>query len=159
MRQVSSVRFPPIADVEPLKQHRGVKWTIRLMATAASICVSGCQRSLPPLLQGASSKGGIGYGCAELNDPASPPGPQFTQSPEMVERLRKEFPPGSPSKRIEASLQRQGFTLNGACSSDRTVHSAQFRGNRNEVVANVYWRQTPDGRVIWTFGDVAYTFL
>lgn len=137
-----------------------------LLAVLVVACLSWyplAQIGLPPLVKGASDTGGTGYDCA--TEPAPTSNPELDRSPEMIERLRKSFPPGSPSSRLRASLVRQGFTLEGACPRgyprppNPNVSWAQYRRNGNEVVANVYWRETPDGRLIWTFADVGYTFV
>ena len=145
----------PIADISCLEQH----WVMEraILIAVATVCLCGCQKGLPPLVQGASSGGGIGYDCRQGLEPASQPG--LAQSPEIVERLRQQFPPGSPSDALRSSLLRQGFSMEGPCSPDRTISWAQFRRNGNEVVANVYWREGPDRRLVWSFGEVYYTFL
>jgi hypothetical protein len=140
-------------------------WTcLALLAILVVGCLSWypvAQIGLPPLVKWASDTGGERYDCASETSPAS--NPQLDHSPEMIDRLRKSFPPGSPASRLRASLVRQGFTLEGACPRgyppNPSVSWAQYRRNGNEVVANVYWRETPDGRLIWTFADVAYTFI
>jgi hypothetical protein len=141
-----------------------VRRIILIVLMVGSSCLGACQKSLPPLVRGATSGGGgVGYDCQFGSAPAS--NPKYAQSPEMVERLRHSFPPGSPSDQLRLSLAQQGFTLEGPCPEvpgqavDPRVRWAQFRRNRNEVVANVYWREGPDGRIIWTFGEVFYTFL
>ena len=131
--------------------------TVLAAFTVASLCLGSCHKRLPPLVEGATSQGGTNYDCRGGTDPRSQS--RLARSPEMVARLRNQFPTGSGSDKLRASLERQGFTLEGPCSLDRGVSWAQFRRNGNEAVANVYWRETPDGRLIWTFADVAYTFL
>jgi hypothetical protein len=127
------------------------------LATALA-CLTGCQRNLPPLVKGATvTGGGQGYDCEMGATPASDP--RFNFSPEIIERLRKQFPPGSSSAALRSALVLQGFKLHGPCSPDHSISFAQFRLNKNEVVANVFWREQSDGQIIWTFGDVGYTFL
>jgi len=115
------------------------------------------------LVKGATSGGGVSYSCEAGPAPAADP--KYASSPELVERLRASFPPGSASSRLRLSLVNQGFMLHGKCPPvagqllDPSVSWAQFRRNGNEVVANVYWRQAADGQVLWTFGEVFYTSL
>lgn len=128
-----------------------------LILMAALGCLAGCQERLPPLVRGATARGGEGYDCEMDVAPSSDP--RFDFSPEIVERLRRSFPPGSQSAQLRSSLARQGFKLEGPCSPDRSISFAQFRLNKNEVVADVYWREDTSGRIIWTFGEVSYTYL
>ena len=134
------------------------------------ILIVGClswyplvQIGLPPLVKGASTTGGTGYNCS--SDPPDESDPQLDRSPEIIDRLRKSFPPGSPASRLRESLARQGFKTPQPCPRgyprppNANVNWAQYRRNGNEVVANVYWRETSDGRIIWTFADVGYTFI
>ena len=120
-------------------------------------CVGGCGDKLPALVQGAKSAGGVGYDCRKAEDPATLS--HLAKSPELSQRLQEQFPTGSPTDRLEEALVQQGFILHGPCSPDRTMRWAQFRRNKNEVVANVFWRGGDNDELIWTFGDVAYTFL
>ena len=152
----ANVRFPPIADISDLEQHCAMKHALFIAFAFISLC--GCQRGLPPLVQGATSgSGGTGYDCRTGTEPASDSA--LAQSPEMTERLRQQFPPGTPTDALRSALLRQGFSVEGPCSPDRSISWAQFRRNGNEVVANVYWREGSDRRLIWSFGEVYYTFL
>jgi hypothetical protein len=135
-----------------------VRRAISIVLTLGLVALEGCQSDLPPLLRGATSVGGQGYECQAQPSPASDR--SLARSPELIERLQTQFPPGSASSQLRTSLVRQGFKLEGLCSrSPGGVNWAQYRQNGNEVVANVYWLEGIDGRLVWTFGDVAYTFL
>ena len=109
------------------------------------------------MVKGATSRGGEGYNCQTDVVPASDP--RFAFSPELVVRLRTEFPPGSTASNLRSSLVQQGFRLEGPCSPDHSISFAQFRLNKNEVVSNVFWRVDTSGRIVWTYGEVFFTFL
>lgn len=132
-----------------------------ILALAALLsCLCGCGDQVPEvpaLVQGASASGGVGYDCRKAEDPTTLSG--LANSPELSQRLQEQFPTGSNSDRLEATLVRQGFVLYGPCSPDGNIRWAQFRRNRNEVVASVYWRVGVGDKLMWTFGDVAYAFL
>jgi hypothetical protein len=117
----------------------------------------GGQSSLPPLIRGATSGGGTDTLCEQAGPGSTPE--TAAHSPEIAERLAQAFPRGSPVAGLRQSLVRQGFELQGPCSPDGSVSWAQFRRNGNEVVANIYWREAADGRIMWTTGNVYFTFL
>lgn len=144
-----------VADIRNLLQDEPVQREIRLVLMVAFGLVGGCQRSLPPLVEGATSRGGALYDCEE--DVVPPSNPTFARSPEIDERLREYFPPGTQSERLRVSLDRQGFQLHGPCSADRSISWARFRRGGDRV-ARVYWREDKNGRLIWAFGDVEFGF-
>ena len=121
-------------------------------------CLPACQDDLPPLIRGATTGvGGIAYDCGRDAIPLSES--TLSRSPEITERLSQTFPPRSSSANLRSSLKEQGFEMMGPCSVDGSVSWAQFRKNGNEVVANIYWREDSSGRLVWTFGNVYFTFL
>ena len=115
--------------------------------------LGACQRSLPPLVDAATSQGGVSYDCEQ--DVIPELNPTFARSPEMNQRLREHFPRWSRSQRLRAALVRQGFQLQGHCSPDRSISWARFRRGGDRV-ARIYWREDKNGRLVWTFGDVEF---
>lgn len=121
-------------------------------------CLAACQDDLPPLIRGATTgNGGMTYDCGRDAPPLSES--TLSRSPEITERLSQAFATSSSSEKLRSSLKEQGFELMGPCSTDGSVSWAQFRKNGNEVVANIYWRENPSGQLIWTFGNIYFTFL
>jgi hypothetical protein len=119
---------------------------------------------LPPLLEGASTTGGSNFLCEQGPERGSTP-ETASHSPEIVQRLRHDFPTGSQASNLRAVLLRQGFSVHDACSPDKSVSWAEFRqrgGNGITAMAafgTVYWKQDGNGRLIWTTGDIAFTGL
>ena len=132
-----------------------------LFILAVLLILSSCnavrQSDLPPLIFGATSRGGVSFDC-RLNEPATSDR-NLAASPEILERLRKSFPLGSSSAVLRSALVKQGFKLMGSCSPDGTISWAQFRKNGNEVVASIFWREDQNGKLAWYLGDIAYTWL
>jgi hypothetical protein len=136
-----------------------VRPSIIMALFIASCGLAGCEKKLPPLVRGATWDGkGRMYHCEPGPEPAS--NRRYAQSPEMAARLGSSFPAGSPSERLRRSLLQQGFELEGPCPHvlgrplDPSVSWARFRRNGRMPVANVYWKEGADGRLIWTFGEV-----
>lgn len=119
---------------------------------------------LPPLLQGASSTGGSKFLCQSWPSEWGGSTPETaSHSPEIVERLTRDFPPGSSAARLRESLLRQGFTLHEACSPDGRVSWAEFLQRGGDQVwappafGTVHWREDGAGRLVWTTGDVVFS--
>lgn len=144
---------PVIVDFESMIRGEFVRLESPLVILATLGLLGGCQRALPPLVEGATSNQGVLYDCEQDVVPES--NPEFAQSPEIDQRLSKNFPPGTQSERLRVSLVRQGFELHGRCSSDRSISWARFRRGGDRV-ARVYWREDKNGRLIWTFGAVEF---
>ena len=137
-----------------------------LTAVLASCVLGACGDAvsppLPPLLQGASTTGGSNFLCEQGRGPGSSP-ETASHSPEIVQRLRRDFPVGSSATRLREVLSGQGFSIHDACSHDKSVSWAEFRQNGgNGITAmpafgTVYWKQDQAGRLVWTTGDIAFT--
>jgi len=79
------------------------------------------------------------------------------------ERLRNDFPPGSPEQTLVDSLRKQGFRDAGYCKSDPTIKVAAFYAKGTGLlpyatIAEAYW-QTDGDRILWTKGFVHYSGL
>lgn len=87
-----------------------------------------------------------------------------SHSPEIVARLRHDFPAGSSAANLISSLRKQGFTLH-RCASDRTMGYALFSQQGGSAIlsypasASIYWKADAQGRLIWTTGDIGYRGL
>jgi len=160
--------FAPLADIRHTGQNKRMAFQNSLAIAAACLVLSGCGQALdelPPILIGATTTGGSNFLCEGDNERGSSL-ETASHSPEIVERLRVNYPPGSPASKLRTSLLRQGFTIHDGCSADKSVSWAEFRQRRSNgfaiyqaVFGTVYWKQDAVGRLIWTTGDVGYTSL
>ena len=131
----------------------------------AAFLIAACSEQsppLPPLLQDATTTGGITDLC-EDND-AGPVEPvtnatTVSHSPEVVERLERDFPRGSKSEDLKAALLQMGFEMQ-PCSGAFAARFDQAGGDETsstQVTSTIVWKANPDGRIVWTTGDIAYT--
>ena len=121
------------------------------------------QPPLPPLLRHVSAAAGYVGGC-----PAGTPAEARRQhplalSPELNQRLIREFPHGSSGKRIEEVLTRQRFHMLPPCQNDRSIRAALFHQigggffGPYPIRATVYWKVNRGNKIVWTKGFVEYT--
>ena len=123
---------------------------------------------LPPLLKGATGGGGGDFLCNPLpNDmrgKMSGETPEtVAQSPEIVARLRKSFPTGSPASALESTLVNQGFKLE-ACSSQNVKRATFSQTGGNGITAmsafaSVTWKTDATGQIVWTTGNIGFRGL
>ncbi len=146
---------------------------ISLLATLALLAVTGCNESadqavpLPPLLNKATAGSGWGSACPPGNETDRKKieaAGKLAVSPEMEQRLKKEFPPGTHNDRLIAALTAQGFTIAAPCETDKTIQQASFFWTESgfhvaNVFATVYWKLDERGRVVWTKGFIFYSGL
>jgi hypothetical protein len=113
---------------------------------------------LPPLLVGARAGFGNWSGC-EGGDGVSP---------DLEQRLREQFPPGSSDAPLVAALERQGFATPSFCGPYSTARYACYLGLKdsttgkpipNDVSACVYWKVDDANRIIWTHGYLHFLSL
>jgi hypothetical protein len=140
----------------------------RRFLVVVGLLAAGCSPSpqLPPLLQDASTTGGSNFLC----HPADTRGGQGTtpgtvsHSPQIVARLHRDFPVGSPSDKLVSTLRQQGFTLH-RCEVDNAIGYALFSQKEGFAImsypasASIYWKADTQGRLIWTTGDIGYRGL
>src|SRR5690349_2691930 len=84
----------------------------------------------PPLLEGVSGPGGWWNGGCPPGNAAEAqlfPSSEEALSPELMERLGRQFPAGSDANRLERALRDQGFTLVAACNGHPSIRRAEFR--------------------------------
>jgi hypothetical protein len=150
--------------------HKRPTYLVTLFATAASLTLSGCLESsasttpLPPLLQKATAGSGWSSACPSRNEKEQKmieTTGQFAVSPEVEQRLRDQFPPGSNESRLIAALTTQGFKQEAPCETDQTIQRASFFRKGTGILpydigATVYWKIDEQGRIVWTKGFVAY---
>jgi hypothetical protein len=168
IKSISALRGRPLANIHDTGQNKRMAFQNRLPFVAACLALSGCGQAveeLPQILIGATTTGGSNSLCEGGNDHGSST-ETASHSPEIVERLRADFPAGSPASKLRTNLLRQGFIIHDGCSVDKSVSWAEFQQRRSNGVATyqaafgtVYWKQDPAGRVIWAHGDIAYTGL
>lgn len=89
---------------------------------------------------------------------------QLAVSPEVEQRLRDQFPPGSDDQRLISSLTAQGFSLVKPCETDQTIQRASFFQKGTgilpyDIFASVYWKIDDQRHIIWTKGFVSYSGL
>jgi hypothetical protein len=134
------------------------------------LALGGCADQLtpptPPLLQNASAAGGWwNGGCpprdateAQIFEPS-----REALSPELMERLTRQFPVGSDASRLERNLKEQGFSLRLPCDGLSAVHLGEFRQRGGglygpyPIFAQIAWEQDDAGRIMWTKGTVSFT--
>jgi hypothetical protein len=133
---------------------------------AGMAACSSSKTLVPPILQGARAQGGWWGACPPTNqterDGIRIMG-QLALSPEFNDRLKHDFPPGSPEQTLVDSLERQGFRQAGSCKSDPSIKVASFYAKGTGLLpyatmAEAYW-QTDGDRIVWTKGFVSYSGL
>jgi hypothetical protein len=109
---------------------------------------------LPPLLEGASSRGEMD-GCRDIVTGVSP---------QLDERLRDQFPPGSSETALVSALKDQGFDAPAPCRGNPLMRSSGFSRSakpeqRPIMTASVYWRVDDADKIVWTHGFVFFYSL
>ena len=138
----------------------------------AWFALAGCAESdsltppTPPLLRNVSATGGWwNAGCpptdateARLYEPS-----EEALSPELTQRLTRQFPEGSDANRLVQTLKEQGFDFHSPCKGLPAIHLSEFRQSGGQLFgpypiwAQVVWEQDDAGRIMWTKGTVAFT--
>jgi hypothetical protein len=133
------------------------------------LALGGCGDQLtpptPPLLENVKAAGGWwNGGCpprdateAELFEPS-----REALSPQLMERLTRQFPVGSDASRLERGLAEQGFSLRLPCDGLRGIRLGEFRQTGGgflayPIWAQIAWEQDDAGRIMWTKGTVSFT--
>ena len=110
---------------------------------------------LPPLLSNVRA-GGLWSGTC-------PPRSDEPLSPELNERLRTQFPPGTPEERLVRTLAEQRFERPVSCSGEPSIRSSKFYQERTAIFAHVraevFWRVDQANNLVWTKGFVFYVGL
>ena len=115
--------------------------------------------SIPPLLRNVRAAGGNWGACPH------PPPRMNTEalSPELNERLSKEFPPGTNQDYLVETLTSQGFIITDNCKDDNSIHRAVlslYKIGISEkfpiVSAEIGWKADQDHRIVWTKGYVSW---
>ncbi len=131
----------------------------------AALLIAACSEQsppLPPLLQDATTTGGITDLCEDNDAEPSEPvtnASTVSHSPEIVERLERDFPRGSNSEDLKAALLEMGFKML-PCPGAFAARFDQADGdesNSKQITSTIVWKADPDGRIVWTTGDIAYT--
>jgi hypothetical protein len=136
---------------------------------AFTLLATGCAPSppLPPLLRDAHTTGGSNFLCDQemvMRGGGGTTPDTVSHSPEIVARLRHDFPAGSSAASLSSSLRQQGFTLH-RCEADRTIGYALFSQQGGYAIlsyhasASIYWKADAHARLIWTTGDIGYRGL
>ena len=118
----------------------------------------------PLLVAATTTGGGVGLCGSPWDGPIDGYDENGSHSPEMRERLRRDFPPGTAEVRLIAELQRQGFTVS-RCPEAPSVGLATIRQKTGsamvatEVEGNVSWKVDAQKRIVWTNGRVFYSGL
>ncbi|MVZ97884.1 hypothetical protein EUU23_09200 [Sphingorhabdus sp. IMCC26285] len=129
-------------------------------------CADKVTPPTPPLLQNVSAAGGWwNAGCpprdateAEFFEPS-----QEALSPELMERLSREFPVGSDASRLERNLKEQGFSFSLPCDGLSAIHLGEFSQNGGgfngpyPIFAQIVWEQDDAGKILWTKATVSFT--
>jgi hypothetical protein len=118
----------------------------------------------PPLLQHVTAAGGWFGACPPRNEQEGAERAKSGEalSPELNQRLARQFPPGSPEEVLVRSLAAQGFRPLEPCRNDATIRSAHFSGPTSGALfainAVVYWK-TQNDTLVWTKGFVSFNGL
>lgn len=87
-------------------------------------------------------------------------------SPNLIERLTRQFPRGSEARRLETMLLANGFRMRERlCPNAPSIRLAEFRQTGgspfgpNPAFAQVAWDQDAAGRLLWIKALVQYTGL
>ena len=91
-------------------------------------------------------------------------GRKLAVSPELSDRLGRQFPPGSRASALQEALSTDGFEAPMACEADPTIMTSAFfqKGSGwlpHDVNASVYWKVAGDGKIVWTKGFIFYQGL
>jgi hypothetical protein len=137
------------------------------VALCAALTLAGCggvtplDPPTPPLLQEVGGAGGWWNGGCPPDSPSQRPEDEAL-SPELTERMRRAFPPGSDARRLEATLRNQGFHFRSdTCSSDvRVAEFGQTGGGfagPYPMFAQIAWSEGADRRLLWIKSTVSFT--
>ena len=135
-----------------------------ISVVAIASCGEPLKPPLPALMEAAHSTGGTNSLCEPSLAEGSTP-ETASHSPEMVQRLKRSFPVGTPASKLREELVQQGFQLEKACSPDGSVSLAWFRQSGGNGITtmpafgSVYWKADASGNLIWVTGDIAFTGL
>lgn len=134
------------------------------------LALGGCADKLtpptPPLLQNVSAAGGWwNGGCPPRNATEAQLFEQSREalSPELMERLTRQFPVGSDASQLEHNLNEQGFTFRLPCDGHSAIHLGEFRQRGGgfygpyPIFAQIAWEQNNAGEIMWIKGTVAFT--
>lgn len=135
---------------------------------AIVVAVTGCAspKDLPALLAHATAGSGWASACPGRNDNEREmmARSKLAVSPELSDRLSRQFPLGSPASALKEELSTDGFEAPSACEADPTIMGAAFFQKGSgllpyDVNASVYWKADGDGKIIWTKGFIFYMGL
>jgi hypothetical protein len=142
-----------------LKRQAVLTPVLLFAAIVSAAVLSGCgSERIPEILRGVSAGGGYWGACPRRIENESSP---LALSPEFDARLASRFPPGTADSVLVSGLTAEGFKSAGSCESDPSIRILAFvdKNTTPEVTAQVYWQADLTGRIAWTKGFVAYTFL
>src|SRR6185437_13140796 len=88
---------------------------------------SRVQPPTPPLLRDATGHGGWWSGGCPRRTEFGERDADEARSPEIEDRLRKQFPAGSSASELKRALSSQGFTDPNKCETDSSITRMIFR--------------------------------
>lgn len=126
----------------------------------------GPKPPLPSLLQNVSAGGGWWGACPPQTEEEARlrEGRPIAISPELNERLARQFPAGTMESVLTDALSSQSFSLLLPCKGDNSIRVAGFQQQGGgllspPITAEVYWKVDQSGAIVWTKGFVRYTDL
>jgi hypothetical protein len=89
--------------------------------------------------------------------------PETAHSPEIVAKLRKQFPAGSSAAALESALLTQGFKME-ICNMPNVKRATFSQTGGNGITsmsafANVTWKTNASGQIVWTTGNISFLGL
>lgn len=133
----------------------------------ATLCLGGCGPGAPlnpPTPAFLENPGRNDGGTWEAGCPPDPASEAL--SPDLIERLTRQFPRGSEARRLEAMLVANGFRMRERhCPNAPSIRLAEFRQTGgspfgpNPAFAQVAWDQDAAGHLLWIKALVQYTGL
>jgi hypothetical protein len=138
-----------------------------LLAVAIAL-LAACEGSIPldpptpAFLEDPGSNNGVFWeaGCPSRGTALE------AQSPNLVARLTRQFPPGSQARRLEEMLLANGFRVRERhCPDGPGVRLAEFNQRGGSLsgpaptFAQIAWQQDSGGRLLWIKAFVQYRSL
>ena len=140
---------------------------LSLTLTASLLtCCNPLKPPIPPFLRDADENSGSWWsaGCP-VEDASFEHADDEASAPNVVQRLYRRFPPGTPASALVQFLSSQGLQLIGSCDNGPSVLRARFA--QGDMIlppfypmdAIIAWKQDKASRIVWIKAMVEWTGL